>query len=169
VANFPYKRPSEDLRSNVLFSSIDCVRARESVSAQLDGELPELGLDRLETHLRFCPDCTAWAEEVGSLTGTLRETPLEVPAVAGFGFARRSRKWAVSGSVALASAAAVVATMFVAPGQQASVARHSAFVSRFESAKEQEVVIPRPTAGLEDGLYTPVSAARELQVRLLPV
>jgi predicted anti-sigma-YlaC factor YlaD len=152
----------------VLFSSTDCARARESVSAQLDDELSEPGLDRLETHLLLCPACTAWAEEVRSMTGSLREAPLEVPVVAGFGWARRSRRWAVSGSVALASAAAVVATMFVSPGQQVSMARHSAFVSRFVSAQEQQVVIPRATAGLEDGLYTPVTAARA-QARLLPV
>jgi len=152
----------------VLFSSTDCARARESVSAQLDGELPELGLDRLDAHLFLCPACAAWAEEVRGVTGRLREAPLEMPAMAGFGLARRSRRWAVSGSVALASAAAVVATMFVAPGQHSAVARQSAFVSRFVSAREQQVVIPRATAGLEDGLYTPVTAARA-QVRLLPV
>ena len=55
------------------FPATDCARARESVSAQLDGELPELELDRLETHLLICPACTAWAEEVRDVTWRLRE------------------------------------------------------------------------------------------------
>ena len=149
------------------FLAKDCARARESVSAQLDGELPELEFEYLETHLCFCPDCSTWAEQVGALTRQLRDVALEVPE--GLVPARRSRRLAVSGAVALASAAAVVATMFVAPGQQASVARSGVFVSRFESAQEQHVVIPRPTAGLVDGLYTPASPPRELQGRMLPV
>jgi anti-sigma factor RsiW len=93
----------------------DCARARESVSVQLDGELPELELDRLETHLRICPECSAWAIEVGDMTRQLRESSLEVPSGA-FELPRRGHRWTVSSAVALASAAAVVATMFVTPG-----------------------------------------------------
>jgi predicted anti-sigma-YlaC factor YlaD len=95
----------------------DCARARESISVQLDGELPQLELDRLETHLRICPDCAEWAEAVRNVTATLREASLEVPHAVGFVASRRSRRWSLSASLALASAAAVVATMFVAPGR----------------------------------------------------
>lgn len=97
------------------FSATDCARARESVSVQLDGELPELELDRLETHLRVCPECSAWAVQVGDVTRQLREANLEAPAGA-FVLPRRGRRWAVSSAVAVASAAAVVATMFFTPG-----------------------------------------------------
>ena len=99
------------------FSPTDCALARESVSAQLDGELPELELDRLETHLLFCPDCAAWAEQVRDVTQRLRESALEEP-VERFVLPGRARRWRVSSAVALVSAAAVVATMFVAPGRQ---------------------------------------------------
>ena len=92
----------------------DCARARESVSVQLDDELPELELDRLETHLLVCPDCSAWAGEVRDVTRQLREAALEAPATA-FVLPRHGRRWRVGSAVALASAAAVVATMFVAP------------------------------------------------------
>ena len=34
----------------------DCLRARESISARLDGELSELGVARLAAHLRGCTD-----------------------------------------------------------------------------------------------------------------
>ena len=63
------------------FPATDCARARESLSAQLDGELPELDLDRLGLHLLVCPSCAAWAEEVQSTTEWLREAPLEEPAI----------------------------------------------------------------------------------------
>jgi len=99
----------------VQLPATDCARARESVSAQLDGELPELELDRLETHLRICPECAAWAIEVGDVTRQLREAALEAPAER-FVLPRRGRRWRVSSAAALASAAAVVATMFFSPG-----------------------------------------------------
>jgi predicted anti-sigma-YlaC factor YlaD len=99
----------------VPFFATDCARARESVSAQLDGELSELDLDRLEAHLRICPACATWADQVRDVTRQLRAVPLEVPEERLVLSSRRSRRWAVSSAVALASAAAVVATMFIAP------------------------------------------------------
>ena len=54
-----------------------CARARESISAQLDGELPESEAGRLELHLLVCPDCAAWAEDVQGTTDWLREAPWE--------------------------------------------------------------------------------------------
>jgi predicted anti-sigma-YlaC factor YlaD len=110
----------------VSFLATDCARARESVSVQLDGELPEFDLDRLETHLRICPACAAWAAQVRDVTQQLREAPLEVPAEP-FVLPRAGRRRAVSASVALASAAAVVATMFISAGQhQSSALLHQA-------------------------------------------
>jgi hypothetical protein len=82
-----------------------CARARESISAQLDGELPELDGNRLELHLLVCPDCSAWAEEVHSATHWLREAPWEEPAV-GFAPSRRVRRRAAA-PLALVAAAAV--------------------------------------------------------------
>ena len=62
------------------FPAIDCARARESLSAQVDGELSVLEQDRLETHLLLCPACAPWAEQVQELTARLREARLEEPA-----------------------------------------------------------------------------------------
>lgn len=98
------------------FLATDCARARESVSVQLDGELPEFDLDRLETHLRLCPACTAWADQVRDVTVRLREAALESPEERFV--LPRGRRWSVSSAVALTAAAAVVATIFVAPGRQ---------------------------------------------------
>jgi anti-sigma factor RsiW len=152
------------LRSKVSLPPTDCARARESLSVQLDGELPETELDSLETHLRFCPECSAWAEQVRDVTQKLREASVEVPADA-FVLRRHTRRWAVSGSVALASAAALVATMFFGTGQHGSMARHRLSASRL-AGPEVQVVIRRPV--VLDGRYTAVPVARD-QGLLRPV
>jgi predicted anti-sigma-YlaC factor YlaD len=138
----------------VSFLAADCSRARESVSVQLDGELPELELDRLETHLRICPECSSWADQVRGVTQQLRAATLQVPAEC-FVLPQRSRRWAVSSAVALASAAAVVATMFVTPGQHASVSPYR--TSPVTRLATQRLVISR-VVRLEDGVYAPSSA-----------
>jgi predicted anti-sigma-YlaC factor YlaD len=137
----------------VSFLATDCSRARESLSVQLDGELPELELDRLETHLRICPECSSWAGQVRDITQQLRGAALDVPAES-FVLPQRSRRWAVSSAVALASAAAVVATMFVTPGQHASVSPYR--TSPVTRLATQRLVISR-LARLEDGIYAPSS------------
>ena len=136
----------------------NCARARESLSAQLDGELPERELDRLETHLLICPECSQWADQVRDVTAWLREAPLEEPAQR-FALPRLRRSWRVSSAVAVASAAAVVATMFVAPGQRPG-SQHSGFqVTGYVGATGQHFTISRFTR-LEDGMFVPVSTAR---------
>ena len=82
----------------------NCARTRESVSAQLDGELLGLDLDRMEAHLLICPDCSVWAERVRDMTVQLRAISLEEPAER-FVLARRGRTRA-TGPVALVATAA---------------------------------------------------------------
>jgi predicted anti-sigma-YlaC factor YlaD len=145
----------------VSFPATDCARARESASAQLDGELPESELDRLETHLRICPACTAWAEEVRDVTWRLREAVLEEPAERVVLPRLRRGAWRGSSAVAVASAAAVVATMFVAPGKQASLSSQSLELQ----VRPQHFVVSRLTR-LEDGMFSPVSMnARRINFR----
>ena len=57
----------------------ECMRARESASAQLDGELSELEVARLDAHLRHCAECSAWAREVAGIGFELRGAPLVRP------------------------------------------------------------------------------------------
>ena len=143
------------------FTTTDCARARESVSAQLDGELPELELDRLETHLLICPACTAWAEEARDVTWRLREAGLEEPA-GRFVLPRLRRGLRVSSAVAVASAAAVVATMFVAPGQTGTLSSRQSGpqASGLVGVTERHFVVSRLTR-LEDGMFSPVSTSRD--------
>lgn len=149
-------------------SPTDCVNARESVSVQLDGELPELELDRLETHLRFCPDCATWADQVREVTHRLRGAELEAPVTAGgFAFRRRTRRLAVSSAVVLASAAAVVATMFVSQGGRASsLTRGGTIVLR--PAAGQRVAVPR-LLRLEDGRLSTASTDTTSRVSFRPI
>jgi predicted anti-sigma-YlaC factor YlaD len=95
----------------VSFSDKDCARARESISAQLDGELPELELEWRRAHLRICADCSAWADDVESATEWLREAPWETPAI---DFARlrvRRTRGTASAALVAAAAASVVAVL----------------------------------------------------------
>ena len=60
----------------------ECMRARESASVRLDGELDELEAARLDAHLQDCWDCRAWAEDIQLTTERLRGAELERPSVA---------------------------------------------------------------------------------------
>ena len=138
-------------------SPTDCDLARESVSLQLDGELPEQDFDRLETHLRFCPECSAWADQVRDVTLCLRDARVERPADA-FVLPRHSRRWRVSSAVALGSAAAVVATMFAAPGHHSGLGsgHHVPLVSRSASRAVQPFPASSRVVTL-DGRFIPIS------------
>jgi anti-sigma factor RsiW len=139
----------------VSFPATDCARARESLSAQLDGELSEPELDGLELHLLVCPACTAWAQEVRDTTRLVREARLEEPAER-FALPRLRRGWRVSSAVAVASAAAVVATMFVAPGQHGSLASPQRMpqVSGSVAITGRHFAVSR-LYRLGDGVFTP--------------
>jgi hypothetical protein len=65
----------------------------------------------------------------------------------------------VSSAVAVASAAAVVATMFVAPGQHTGSGQSVFRVTGAVGATGQHYTISRLTR-LEDGMFVPVSTAR---------
>lgn len=57
----------------------ECMRARESVSGRLDGELSELEGAWLDAHLRDCADCSAYAEDVSAAVRLVRAAALERP------------------------------------------------------------------------------------------
>jgi hypothetical protein len=61
--------------------SIACVRAREAVSARLDGELNELDGHRLDQHLEGCDACRAFAGGTTAVALELRTAePVAAPA-----------------------------------------------------------------------------------------
>jgi anti-sigma factor RsiW len=113
------------------FPATDCDRARESFSAQLDGELPEFGRECLEAHLRSCADCSAWAEDVGKATQRLRQASLEVP-VASAEVARHGRRLVGArfpAAAATLAAACIVAVLALHPTRltPAVPSHHAAF------------------------------------------
>jgi predicted anti-sigma-YlaC factor YlaD len=58
--------------------SSDCDRARQAASAAVDGELSELERVILDAHLAVCPECDAFADELGSVAGLLRAAEPEL-------------------------------------------------------------------------------------------
>jgi anti-sigma factor RsiW len=54
----------------------DCIQARESASAHLDGELPELEAASLHAHLCACAECAVYAREIGGIVREFRAAPL---------------------------------------------------------------------------------------------
>ena len=87
---------------------IECVQSRESASARLDGELPELDEVRLDAHLRGCAECRAYAEQLAAVAVELRAAPLERPEAATF-LPRRRHLPAIRVQTAAAAAALVAA------------------------------------------------------------
>jgi predicted anti-sigma-YlaC factor YlaD len=82
-----------------------CIRAREAVSARLDGELNELDAHRLDQHLAGCPSCRAFAAGASAVALELR-TAEPVPAPAELFVPRRRR---VAAPLAASAAALLVA------------------------------------------------------------
>lgn len=124
------------------FSATECARVRESISAQLDGELREHELDSLEMHVSVCPACSAWAEEVQDLTHRLREAQLAEPAI-GFALPRRRRTQA---SVPVALVAAAAASFVAVLG-----ASHSLELGSGQPARSSDVS-PQVSAPAVTGL-----------------
>jgi predicted anti-sigma-YlaC factor YlaD len=115
----------------------DCQRAREAVSAQLDGELSELGSARLSAHLRGCDACTAFALELAAVSTRLRTAPLERPGIPVELPARRSRP-------ALQLAAVAAAVVAVAAS---SLALGHALSSSGSPARTATRSVTTPTLG----------------------
>ena len=105
-------------------SGADCALARESVSADLDGELSELEFRRLQAHFRVCADCSDWAEAVRAMITKIRDAELEIPATA-FQLEPRRRTRRIGSALAAVPAAALVAAVAVVLGtaQHGSIGR----------------------------------------------
>jgi predicted anti-sigma-YlaC factor YlaD len=94
----------------------DCTRARESISAQLDGELSELAAARLSAHLGECPACSAYARDLAAISSRLRRAPLERPSRE-IVLPRRGGLPAFHGAAAVAAAVAIAAGSLLALSQ----------------------------------------------------
>lgn len=119
------------------------MRAREAVSARLDGELCELDVVRLEQHLSGCTACTRFAAEAAGLVRELRTAALVPTRAAPFVPGKRYRV-----RVPLAAAAAVV-LMAAASGSLFLVGRLVGTTSG--SHAPPAITAPRQPGGLEIG------------------
>jgi predicted anti-sigma-YlaC factor YlaD len=86
-----------------------CERARQTVSAQLDGELSEFEQALLNGHLERCPSCRSFAAELRGLTAALRAAPVEEPEAPLVSLPSRRRLPLRALPVGVAAAAATVA------------------------------------------------------------
>ena len=127
-----------------------CERVREQLSLALDGELPELDALRLKTHLKNCPDCSAFGAATRAATNILRTAepeeptfPLMVP--------RRRR---VSARMLQAGAAAAAVALVAALSTLNDVSGHRSETQLFRLS---------PTASL--GHNDEVAPIRYLRVR----
>jgi anti-sigma factor RsiW len=87
-----------------------CERARSWISLRVDDELSEFECALLNAHMARCPDCAAFYEDVGAMTLSLRDEPLETLARPVVVPIRRRRHVALS-TRAAASAAALLVTI----------------------------------------------------------
>jgi hypothetical protein len=89
--------------------SISCERTRALVSSGLDGRLHDLERRFLEVHVRRCPECKSFADQVEWFTSLMRAAPLEST----WPVSLPRRRWRVQlrsvASVASAAAILVVA------------------------------------------------------------
>jgi len=85
-------------------SSSSCQRVREQVSLLLDDELSQLERRMLDSHLRRCAECAAYADDVTTFTDQIRYAPLEVLVVQ-----RRRRLPAIRVQAGVAAALAFAA------------------------------------------------------------
>ena len=87
-----------------------CERARSWASLAPDGELSELELKLLDSHLARCAPCGRFAVEVAALAAELRDAPLQpLPHPVALPVWHRRRAWAGVRTVSAAAAVAVMA------------------------------------------------------------
>ncbi len=142
-------------------ASVVCERVRAQVSLHLDGELSQLELRMLETHLERCARCALYADDVRDLTERIRTAPLQTiqqPVVV----RRRGQplttvRLQVGVAAAFALAALGLGTQLaVAPEQRSSL-------SRFEG--RPALSPPRAVVEQEQAILRVVKAGRPLPPR----
>ncbi|WP_308011335.1 MULTISPECIES: zf-HC2 domain-containing protein [unclassified Saccharopolyspora] len=97
---------------------MNCERCRTSVSALLDGELPEAPESEVDAHLETCAACRAFQAEAGALTRNLRVRAVApTPDLAGAVLAAAERPRRTRGVLRGALALTAVAQILLALGQ----------------------------------------------------
>jgi anti-sigma factor RsiW len=133
-----------------------CERSRQAISLRLDGQLSVFERRLLDRHLRGCPDCRRFADDVSAHTSLLRALPLEpveLPIDLPAPRHARARSLAIAGAGALAAAAA--AFTLVAPSGS-----HGPSVSSQETLGPARPMLIDVAAGDADLAARPVTSVQ---------
>jgi predicted anti-sigma-YlaC factor YlaD len=125
-----------------------CDRAREWISADLDGELSEIERALLRAHVADCLACEERARAVAATTVQLRYAGLEQPELPPYVVARRSRvsvRTLQTGAAAAAVAAAAVLGTAFGVAQQGSPSAPQPAPSKIVDITDHKLVSIGPT------------------------
>ena len=145
---------------SVAYPQTVCVRVREQVSLELDGELSQLEQHMLATHLERCLRCATYAADVRDLTDRIRNAPpatMQRPVVV----RRRRALTAVRLQVGVAAAFALAA-LGLGTQMAASTESQSSF-ARFEG--QPMLNPPRSVFEREQAILRVVTVGRTLPPR----
>lgn len=144
---------------SVAYPQTVCLRVREQVSLELDGELSQLEQRMLATHLERCPRCAAYAHDVRDVTERIRNAPraiMQRPVVV----RRRRPLTTVRLQVGVAAAFALAA---LGLGTQLAVTDSQRSLSRFEG--QPTLNPPRTVFEQEQAILRVVKQGRGLPPR----
>lgn len=134
-----------------------CDRARQWASLELDGELSSFERALLESHVRACPSCAAFREDVGGVTSALRSAPYEPFSGIVVGRARRRL------GIRLAPAAAAMAVAAVGLGSILTSASFRGSPVAHLAAQGVEATSPGSAAAAIDNMNLSTSKALQTQ------
>ena len=138
-----------------------CVRVREQVSLELDGELSQLEQRMLAAHLERCGACATYADDVRDLTDRIRSAPLHSlrrPIVV-----RRKRHLSTTRVQVGVAAAFALAALGLGTQLAVSAESQSGSLSRFEGRPDLNP--PRSVLEQEQAILRVVKPGRTLPPR----
>jgi predicted anti-sigma-YlaC factor YlaD len=149
---------------------VDCLQAREAMSARMDGEPPDVSEALLQGHVERCPGCQAWREASHEVTRRVRMTgwtPADdlTPTILAAIMPRRTAGWSAPLRVVLLAIAAAGQLVLSIPqlidgGRSVGIDMHDMHeLGVFDLALAIAFVVGAIRPRLAAGLAWPCSAA----------